>query len=169
MDFVSHGLWGGITFGRKNKRSFWSAFFIGMAPDILAFGPFFLFGLLGFSARPAFGGGGAHASLIPSYVYALYSITHSLVVFAFIFLALWAWKRKPYWELSAWGLHVLFDIPLHAKTFFPTPFLWPLSSFTINGISWGSPLIFFPNLLVLVVLYAARFFIKRRRATKTSN
>ena len=32
MDIVSHGLWGALAFGRKNRRSFWLAFGIGLAP-----------------------------------------------------------------------------------------------------------------------------------------
>ncbi len=42
MDIVSHGLWGGAAFGRKNKKSFWVAFLFGVLPDLLAFGPFFI-------------------------------------------------------------------------------------------------------------------------------
>ncbi len=41
MDIISHGLWGGITVGRKSGRSFWTAFCFGVAPDLFAFGPMF--------------------------------------------------------------------------------------------------------------------------------
>ena len=38
MDILSHGLWGAIAFGRRNRPSFWLAFVIGLAPDLLSFG-----------------------------------------------------------------------------------------------------------------------------------
>lgn len=38
MDIISHGLWGGIAFGRKNKKDFWQSFAFGVMPDLLAFG-----------------------------------------------------------------------------------------------------------------------------------
>ena len=41
MDIISHGLWGGITVGRRSGRSFWTAFCFGVAPDLFAFGPMF--------------------------------------------------------------------------------------------------------------------------------
>ncbi len=57
MDVFSHGLWGGILFGRKNKRNFLLAFLIGIAPDVFSFGPFFLVSLLGLTERSSFSGG----------------------------------------------------------------------------------------------------------------
>ncbi len=38
MDIVSHGLWGALAFGRSSRPSFWLAFVIGFAPDLLSFG-----------------------------------------------------------------------------------------------------------------------------------
>jgi hypothetical protein len=70
--------------------------------------------------------------------------------------------RKPLWEFSAWGLHVLYDIPFHERRFFPTPFLWPVSSYTFDGISWGHPLVFIPNVTALALL-AAIFLYQRAR------
>ena len=52
MDIISHGLWGSITFGRKNKKSFWTAFLFGLAPDFLAFAPLFILIFLGIVDRP---------------------------------------------------------------------------------------------------------------------
>ena len=62
--------------------------------------------------------------------------------------------KQPVWELSAWGLHVVMDIPLHSADFFPTPFLWPLSEWTFNGWEWMTPSILIPNVLLLILLYA---------------
>lgn len=38
----------------------------------------------------------------------------------------------------AWGLHILLDVPTHGRSFYPTPFLWPLSDWTVDGFAWTS-------------------------------
>jgi len=165
MDFLSHGLWGGIVFGRKNKRTFWWAFFIGLAPDLFSFGPFFLVSFLGLTGRSPFSGGPPDPALIPSYVHQLYNPTHSLIVFGATFLVLWAILKKPFWPLLAWGLHIVFDIFTHSFEFFPTSFLWPISDFKIDAWSWGNPWIYLPNVFLLALLYLWFFVIKRRGAS----
>ena len=47
MDILSHGLWGAITFGRRSRPSFWLAFGLGLAPDLLSFGILYLAVALG--------------------------------------------------------------------------------------------------------------------------
>jgi hypothetical protein len=88
----------------------------------------------------------------------LYHLSHSLIIFTAIFLLIWAIRYyclkslratqishtelnrlRPPWELSGWILHILIDIPTHTRGLYPTPFLWPLSDFTVDGISWGRP------------------------------
>jgi hypothetical protein len=44
-------------------------------------------------------------------------------------------RRWPYTELTAWGLHILIDIPTHSRRRWGPQFLWPLSDFTVDGIS----------------------------------
>lgn len=163
MDIVSHGLWGGAAFGRKNKKNFWTAFLFGILPDFLAFGPFFTGIFLGFYKWPGFGPEPPpDPSLVPSYIGQVYNITHSLIVFAVVFFLVWLIFKKPVYEMLAWGLHILFDIPTHSYQFFPTPFLWPISNFEVNGQSWATPYIFFPNALLLIIFYLYFFVIKKR-------
>jgi hypothetical protein len=77
MDIVSHGLWGGLAFVRKNKKSFWTAFSFGILPDLLAFGPFFIAMFLGLANWPGFDDTEPPRSgAIPPYVYDIYKITH---------------------------------------------------------------------------------------------
>ncbi len=163
MDTLSHGLWGSLAFGRRSKKSFWLAFFFGVAPDLFSFGPFFASTLLGFAPWPDFSAHQSDPNLIPRYVHLLYRPTHSLIIFSAAFLLVWLIRRKPLWEMSAWGLHVLYDIPLHDRGFFATPFLWPISSYTFNGWSWGHWWIFFPNVAVLTILYAAWWYRRRQQ------
>ncbi len=164
MDIISHGLWGGVAFGKKSKWEFWLAFFIGMAPDFFSFGIYTIATILGISeARQSYGQ--TDMNEIPQYVHALYNVTHSLVIFLIVFGLLWAIRRKPLWLLGAWGLHILVDIPTHAASFFPTPFLWPVSSYTLDGINWGNPYIFFSNLGLLLVTYLIWFLSYKKPRT----
>ena len=169
MDIFSHGLWGGIAFGRRNKKSFIRSFLFGISPDLFSFGLFFVLMVFGVVDRPDFSVEPPSPGLIPQYVHMLYNVTHSLVIFSLTFALLWVLFRKPVWESLAWGLHILVDIPTHSYDFFPTPFLWPISDFTVNGHNWGSPEIFFPNVLLLLILYAWFFIYRKRQREKTYN
>lgn len=139
MDTLAHGLWGRVAFGRSSRRSGWLAFFLGMGPDMFSFGPFFLmWALRGFQPMHRAPAGHPDPSAIPHYVYAAYDVTHSLVVWGAVFLLLWAWKKRPVWLWAAWGLHILCDIPLHTRAFFPTPYLWPFPTPFVDGFRWAS-------------------------------
>ncbi len=162
MDVISHGLWGAISFGRKSRKSFWASFFIGIAPDVFSFGILF-FSLLIYGRGPRFSSGPPDPALIPEYVNSLYNITHSLVIFAIVFLFFWVAYKKPILPLLAWGLHIVMDIFTHSFQFFPTPFLWPISDYKLDAVSWGNPWIFFPNLVLLLILYSVFFIIKYKK------
>lgn len=168
MDIVSHGLWGGIAFGRKHRRNFWLAFFFGILPDLFSFGPFFVAVYLGLAQRPHFSQEPPDPFLIPAYVHRAYSVTHSLVVFLVAFALLWMVFGKPIWEACAWGLHIIFDIFTHSYGFFPTPFLWPVSDVKVNGWPWRMPAIFIPNVILLALLYGW-FFLRQQKGPKRSS
>jgi membrane-bound metal-dependent hydrolase YbcI (DUF457 family) len=164
MDTLSHGLWGGVAFGRKNRPSFWLSFFFGLMPDFLSFGPFMIGTILSMFNRPEFSGQRHPTDAdIPTFVHNLYSITHSLIVFLILFLVIWLINKKPFLPLLAWGLHILMDIPTHDKLFFPTPFLWPVSNFTLDGVSWGTPYIMIPDIVLLAMVYVV-FFIRKKKS-----
>ena len=163
MDPVSHGLWGSLAFGRKSKQGFWTAFAFGFAPDLFSFGPFLISTYLGLTSRPAVFGNTSDASWVPLYVHELYKPTHSLIVFAAAFSIVWLIRRKPLYEMSAWGLHIIFDVFGHTRRFFPTPFLWPISDYTFDGWQWSDPRIYIPNVALLATLSLWFFVIKKRR------
>lgn len=164
MDIISHGLWGSLGFGRRSRKSFWVAFFFGIAPDLFSFGIFTATVWLGLVSGPDWAAGLPDPSLIPQYVHGMYNVTHSLIVFAAAFGLVWLIRKKPLYELSAWGLHILVDIPTHSDRFFPTPFLWPLSDVSVNGTPWSHPWIFIPNVTLLILLYLWFFVVKKRLA-----
>ena len=154
MDILSHGLWGAIAFGRDSRRSFSLAFVIGLAPDLLSFGILYVTVMLGMADRPNFSHGTPPESAIPDYVHSLYHVTHSLVVFVVVFFLVWALRKRPVWELGAWGLHVLVDVPTHSYAFFPTPVFWPLFGWKFDGWQWMNPVILVPNYVLLALCYA---------------
>ena len=164
MDIISHGLWGGIAFGRKNRRKYWTSFLIGIAPDVLSFGVLF-FSLIFFGEGPRFNGP-PDPAIIPSYIDALYNVTHSLVIFAIVFFVIWLIIKKPFIPLFAWAFHILLDIFTHSFQFYPTPFLWPISDFKLDAVSWGHPLIFFPNVVLLLIIYIGFFVLKLNKRKK---
>lgn len=153
MDIISHALWGGVVAGRKSKKYFWWAFGLGLFPDFASFGILMIVRILGIASGPDWSNGHPDVSQIPHFVNILYNISHSFITFGLIFLLVWWLLKKPFRPLLAWGFHIFLDIPSHSFHFFPTPFLWPISNFEINGINWGEPIIFIPNVIFLVVLY----------------
>ncbi|MBI2450808.1 MAG: metal-dependent hydrolase [Parcubacteria group bacterium] len=177
MDVFSHGLWSGAVYKAlniKKKKNFnvWLAAFWGVFPDLFAFTiPFvWLFWNL-------FTGGMRFADFprpeesepptetrFPIFNLAahLYNFSHSLLVFSLIFGVFWWIYKQPQWELGAWLLHILIDIPTHSYKFFPTPFLWPVSSWKFNGIIWGTRWFIIANYLLLVIVYIILYIYKRR-------
>lgn len=169
MDIVSHGLWGAIAFGRKSRSSFWIAFAIGLAPDLFSFGILWIAALLGVSDSPDFRHGTPPESSIPQYVHHLYHVTHSFISFLTVFLVICLFLKRPFWELSAWGLHILVDIPTHSFAFFPTPVLWPFFDWKFNGWQWSTSTILIPNFVLLSLLYGwylSEAYMTKRRAAQ---
>lgn len=165
MDIISHGLYGGVAFGRKSTKDYIIAFFFGIAPDLFSFGLFFLAMVAGVSAR-AGRMGPPDPSTIPAYVHMMYDYTHSFVVYAvFLAILLALGKRALSWLTLGWPLHILVDIPTHGHAFFPTPFLWPLSSYSVDGVPWSNPVIFVPNVIILVTMYSYWFWNRKRRTS----
>ncbi len=166
MDIISHGLYGGVAFGRSNRKSFWLSFFFGIAPDLFSFGLFMVGTWLGFLGQPDWSNGPPSPETIPQFVHVLYNFTHSFVVFAVIFAIVWLIGKKLYFLMLGWPLHILVDIPTHSDRFFPTPFLWPISDYRVDGHPWSSPEIFIPNVILLVSLYLWFFVIQPRLSKK---
>jgi hypothetical protein len=162
MDIVSHGLWGGIALGRKRLSDFILAFAFSVLPDVFGEGIMFLLILLGFDNMPSLEHGHPDIADFPMYAQNFYNATHSLIVFGAIFAVIWIIRRKPYWLLLAWALHIVIDIPTHSFRLFPTPFLWPISDFKVDGIPWDNSIILIPNIILLVTLYS--FWLYKSRA-----
>ena len=164
MDVLAHGLWGGAPFCAQGRAKFAAGVMIGMAPDLLSFGVFHLTHPGWITLRLAGEiSGPPPLAMLPAYVFHAYNVTHSLVVWLVVFVLLWRFIRKPPWLLGAWLLHILCDIPTHATSYFPTPFLWPLATPFVNGIPWSTPWFMAANYGALIIVYTWLILYFRRK------
>ncbi len=165
MDIFAHGLWTAVVYQKVPLRQRLWAVFFGVAPDLASFGVFFVQRLF----QGLFTIGKPELLSIPTYVYHLYNYTHSLVVWVAVVVVVYfaRGKRMP-WLLGAWGLHIGIDIFTHSTAFFPTPFLWPLSSFHVNSFSWAEPWFMALNYSALTIAYVTWYVTTRPRRTSNS-
>ncbi|MCX6796051.1 MAG: metal-dependent hydrolase, partial [Candidatus Falkowbacteria bacterium] len=126
MDIIAHALWANLIFKELpvEERS-WLAFF-SVSPDLISFLGItiksFFKKTIDYEAPPL--------SAFPKYVFKLYNITHSLLVWAAVFFILFLLDlRLAALIFFGWGLHILLDVFTHTTKFFPTPILWPFSKF----------------------------------------
>jgi hypothetical protein len=139
-----------------------------MAPDLFAFGPAIVAGLLtgDFFSWADYPVNGIPRSSISAYSYNAYHVTHSLVVWTCVAAGVWLWRRKFPWVFAASALHILCDIPLHEIRYFPTPYLWPLPTPFVEGIHWANPLFMLANYVLLVATYRVIAIRKMRRQSE---
>src|SRR5258706_5064191 len=166
MDVVAHGLCGGALFFKQGRKKFFAAALVGMAPDLLSFGVFYVTHPGWLTLRLAGKISGPPAlSQLPPYVFHAYNVTHSLVVWAVgVFLLWWLTKKIP-WLAGAWLLHILCDIPTHTTSYFPTPFLWPFSTPFVDGIPWSTPWFMAANYATIFVVYCFVLLYFRRQTS----
>ncbi|GIS26912.1 MAG: hypothetical protein CM15mP127_12850 [Gammaproteobacteria bacterium] len=94
---------------------------------------------------------------IPQWVYAMDNITHSFIVSFAVIGIVYALKPKLTWPLLAWPFHILLDFPFHTKEFFPVQLFWPLTSLSVDGISWSHPAVWYPNVAGIIMLFIFRY------------
>lgn len=165
MDVVAHGLWGGALFYPQGRKKFIAGAVIGMAPDLLSFGVFHVTHPGWITMRLAGEiSGPPTLSILPPYVFYAYNLTHSLIVWSVAFLLLSSVMKKTPWLLAAWLLHIVCDIPTHAASYFPTPFLWPFPTPFVDGIPWSTPWFLAVNYAAMFVVYCWLFFYFRTEA-----
>lgn len=174
MDILAHTLWANAgaraanRVAEKKKGRFhvhvgWTAWW-GVFPDLFAFTIPFCIALyqsvfLGMSFVRGHHLPTAGGFDIAAY---LYQFSHSLVIWAAVFLIVWYICKRPRWELLGWALHVLIDIPSHAVGFYPTPFLFPLSAYRFPyGVSWGNTWYMLINYSALLIVWG-RILLKKK-------
>ena len=157
MDIISHALWANLIFKELPVEQRSLLAFFSVAPDLVSF--------LGITVKTFFKKTMDYEapalSAFPPYVFKLYRISHSLVIWAGIFFVLYLFHFK----LAAliffgWGLHILLDVFTHTSSFFPTPILWPFSNFHFSGINWSNRYFMLFNYSVLFFCYLVFYFDK---------
>lgn len=179
MDIFAHGLWAGAAYKAANLKhtkpfSVRLAAWWGVFPDLFAFTIPFVWLLWSVIAGDMSLGDLPRAphhdiepsprDTLPVFVLAdaLYHVSHSAVIFFLIFGLVWTLARRPVWELGGWLIHIVLDVPTHSYAFFPTPFLWPLSEWKFDGLSWGTPWFMVFNYSALLLVYGI-LWLKRKR------
>lgn len=178
MDIFAHGLWTAVAYKAVNQKKHislrvWTASFWGIFPDLFAFTiPFvwivwsIISGRFMFSDFPRSGDvEPVSQSILPVFKLAssLYNMSHSAVVF-FVAYGITAFiLRRHVWEMGGWLLHILIDVPTHTYHLYPTPVLWPFSSWKFNGISWG---VWWFQLINYSALIAAFLLLRRKNVNK---
>ncbi len=149
MDILAHGLYGGALVLKKSPQLYWLSVLSGMAPDIVA-GSFRLYKAGSKKALPSFLG--IHHDL-PDSAYTAYHITHSFITAFCLFLVLFFIHRDLAILALPYAFHILCDIPFHTGRF-ATRFLYPLSSFHINGYEYARhKWLYVPNYLLIAIVY----------------
>ena len=168
MDVFSHGLWSvaiykGANIKAKQRMKAWLAVLFGVFPDVFSFAPIFIwlfggliFGYSNFYDFPKYDEmepTKPDTVLIFKITSLLYNFSHSLAAFSVIFGIAYLIFKRPVWEMLAWLLHILIDIPTHNYKFYPTPFLWPASDFKFDGFSWSEPWFMILNYSALIIVF----------------
>lgn len=71
---------------------------------------------------------------MPTAYHAAHSLPLLFMVATFARLITGRWPSAP---ARAWLLHILIDIPTHSRKQWAPQFMWPLSHFSVDGVSWA--------------------------------
>lgn len=167
MDTLAHYLWAVVIYWYFRKPRKWLSGITGALPDLSSFGILFI---MSFAGAVAFEPGGPPpVEVIPNLIFTLYNITHSLLPIGIV-AGLLYWLKREWWHLSwGWILHILADIPTHTRAYFPTPFLWPITGWTFDGIRWGQWWFMLLNYGLLACAMTALFLRDRKRKKNPGN
>jgi hypothetical protein len=163
MDVFSHTLWGYGLFGHRGHP--WLATLFGALPDLLSFGPLVAYRII----TGTFRFGPPPHETIPAITYLAYDVTHSLLLAVVVTGLVFCRRRDIGFAMLAWPFHICLDIPFHTKEFFPTKFMWPASEWVFDGVSWGTPWVWFPNLAGLMLLLGYRMCARRLKRSRASS
>ena len=105
MDTISHALWGKGLFGYRKYK--WLPLFFGAIPDLSSFGVYFLFNLIVNPTTMQLGK--PELSEIPSWVFTLYDISHSIIIAAIFILIAYFLKKDFCFPMLAWPFHIVLD------------------------------------------------------------
>src|SRR3989338_10616571 len=162
MDVLAHGLWTYAAFSKRKDAV--KGVLFGIMPDIMPFGSFLLMSML----TNNISNWNAHIGRVPQWVIYSYNLTHSLFIFIFSFILLRLIIKKWYVPMAGWAFHIALDIPTHTGESIATPFLWPVSEYRFNGISWSEPVFMMVNYTALITVFVYIFYSASKTKKKYS-
>ena len=148
MDILAHALWTYLVFHHTN--SIWLAIIMGVLPDAI-------WGLHFLIHRRPFWKKGNLKYVSSRFIFAD-KVLHSFVCVACTFGIIYMLFGSIHAFLWAWPLHILLDIPTHAKNHLPTRILWPFSNWSFAGVNWSQSKNIAFNYVALLTLYLAFFY-----------
>ncbi len=179
MEILAHTLW--TTAGVKKLNNdnnklknkpisyFWASFW-GVFPDLFAFTIPFIYSFYRVLIKgETFGSFATRHQVADGFnlAHTLYQYSHSLVIFIIVFFLVWIILKRPYLAMLGWSLHILLDIPSHSISFFPTPFLFPISDYNFPyGIAWSTPWFMIINYIIIIIIWS--FLLIKRAKNKSS-
>lgn len=182
MDILAHTLWAAAGAKEINKISekrnkkvkiniAWAGFW-GVFPDFFAFSFLFISRLYllfvgKLNADSFVGKPDIDSSVGFNLAHNLYQYSHSLVIWALVFVVVWFIYKRPRYELLGWALHILIDIPTHVLAFYPTPFLFPVSDYRFPyGMQWSNTYFMIINYVLLLIVWVRMLFRDRMKVKK---
>lgn len=155
MDLISHGLINNLIFKNLPLQERSLAIAFGLLPDLISFSGVmrleFFKKLLFFKKIPH--------SFIPSFVFAVYNVTHSLVLWSIVFTIIWFLGFKLLAiAFIGWAVHIVIDIFTHSAQSFPTKIFWPLSDWHYSGFTWSTKKFLLVEYVLLAILYLIFYF-----------
>jgi hypothetical protein len=162
MDTLSHAVWGWALLRHRGRRAGALGALAGAAPDLLFFVPSKIdavarhgWGVLDEGRDPGMwrdGGPPLTPALVEAYD-RFYVWTHSLAMLAAACLIAWGLRRRAaLWLALPYAVHVLMDVPTHER--YQTKPLHPLSGWSFEGLTWSDARIFWPHVVLLVLVTA---------------
>lgn len=168
MDTFSHALWGGaaaLAIGLRypvTRTQVGGAMAMGLMPDVVQAIPVAIWALgqaepmrtLASFALAVPGRELAMPATVEEISHHLHCAFHSLVVVALVTLVAWRALPAVRVPLSGWWLHILVDIPTHSASYYAVPFLYPITSWGLDGIAWTKPWMIALNYTALALTFA---------------
>lgn len=161
MDVLAHGLWTNIMYKiipitrRDKKTTAWGIAF-GVLPDLFSFTPIFtayFYDVLVGNIQWIKGRPDLDVFPLAGLTHTLYNFSHSFVIWVIATILILMITRKFPWIFLGWFLHIAIDLFSHSREFFATPYLYPLSNNTVNGVPWSHPVFMAINYGLLIALY----------------
>ena len=83
----------------------------------------------------------------------LHCTLHSGVVALLVLALLWRQRRRVALPMLAWASHIVIDALTHSQDFYPSPIVYPISYWGLDGVAWNSPVFQAVNYAALAAVW----------------